>query len=303
MMPSFRSAKNQAEHAVSERLALGQSRHDSKDDGRIHSLGTARAYGTALSGFVAFLNEHHLGDLGTAGPGEAMMYLLDRSEVVNQATLDLDRQALNVAMDLHGGDKLERVMSNKETHQGTRSYTRDQISMVASAQSVRNALATKIAAAAGLRAHELITLERVTPGNRQASGHREWSDKRFEFRDGDKYTVIGKGGLIREVLIPHDLATLLEDRKLENHVTIVDRGVLYEQSYDIGGGHAWSRSFSAASQRTMGWSNGAHGVRHTYAQQRMDELQARGYTYNGAKAVVAQELGHFAPDTTEAYLR
>lgn len=302
-MPSFRSSRSQAEYAISECLAIGESRHDYKDDGLVHSLGTARAYETALVSFANYLNEHHLGDLGTAGPEEAMMYLLDRSEVVSQATLDLDRQAINVALDLHGEDKLERVFSTKETHQGTRSYSHDQISVIAASQTERNSLATEIAAAAGLRAHELITLEKVSPGSRQASGHREWSDNRFELRDGDKYTVVGKGGLIREVLIPHDLAAQLEERKLDNPVTTIDRGVLYTQRYDIGGGHAWSRSFSTASQRNMGWSNGAHGLRHTYAQERMNELQGNGYSYDKAKGIVAQELGHFAKDTTEAYLR
>lgn len=302
-MPSFRSAKAQSEYVVSEHLALGESRHDNKDDGLIHSVGTARAYETALTGFVEYLNENRLGDMRIASREQAMMYLHDRSEMVSQATLDLDRQALNSALDLRGNEKLERVMSDRETHQVTRSYTQDQISLIAAAQNERNSLATMIAAAAGLRAHELITLERVATDSRQASGHREWSGKRFEGRDGVRYTVEGKGGLVREVLIPHELAVCLEERRLDNPVVIVDREVIYTQRYDIGCGHAWSRSFSAASTREMGWSHGAHGVRHTYAQERMDELQQRGYSYNNAKGVVAQEMGHFDPNTTEAYLR
>jgi hypothetical protein len=40
-MPRFRSAKSQAEHAVSCKIALGQGRHDNSEDGLIHSLGTA----------------------------------------------------------------------------------------------------------------------------------------------------------------------------------------------------------------------------------------------------------------------
>lgn len=302
-MPSFRSARSQAAYTVSEHLALGASRHDSKDNGLIHSVGTARAYSTALTGFVEYLNENCMGDLRSAGREEAMAYLQDRAETISQSTLDLDRQALNAALNLRGSDKLDRIMSERETHQGTRSYTQEQISTVAAAQNGRNSLATEIAAAAGLRAHELITLEKVSPGNRQPSGHRTWSEDRFEGRDGIKYTVQGKGGLVREVLIPYDLAARLEERRLEDPVTVIDRKVIYAQRYDISGGHAWSRSFSSASQRTMGWTNGAHGVRHAYAQQRMNELQERGYTYDGAKAIVAQELGHFAPETTEAYLR
>jgi hypothetical protein len=35
----------------------------------------------------------------------------------------------------------------------------------------------------------------------------------------------------------------------------------------------------------------------------MRELQARGMGFDEAKGTVAQEVGHFAKDTTEAYLR
>lgn len=46
-MPSFRSAKAQSDHAVSQKVALGTGRHDHRDDGKIHSVGTARGYGEA----------------------------------------------------------------------------------------------------------------------------------------------------------------------------------------------------------------------------------------------------------------
>jgi uncharacterized protein YoaH (UPF0181 family) len=61
--------------------------------------------------------------------------------------------------------------------------------------------------------------------------------------------------------------------------------------------------WQAKSKTWVGFSNGAHGMRHSYAQTRMQELQASGMTYDEAKGTVAQEVGHFAKDTTEAYLR
>ena len=54
-MPSFRPAREQAYHAVRQHVALGQSRHDAKDDGKIHSVRTAQAYTQALSGFARFM--------------------------------------------------------------------------------------------------------------------------------------------------------------------------------------------------------------------------------------------------------
>lgn len=296
-MPSFRSPKAQAEHAVSRKIALGTGRHDHQNDGRIHSLGTARSYEQALKGFADYLHQHRLGDLRSATEQEARHYLAERSEVVGQKTLDLDRQSIQI----HLGQRLEIVCSSKESTLSTRSYTPAQVERIAHAQSDANSLATRLAYHAGLRAHELLTLRPA--GERAASGHRQWSAERFTGREGDRYTVVGKGGLVREVVLSRELATALEARRLEEPRLVIDRWVHYRQHYDIGGGRAWSQSFSSASKRELGFSNGGHGLRHSYAQERMNELQQRGMRYDQAKATVAQEVGHFDKDTTEAYLR
>jgi integrase len=162
-------------------------------------------------------------------------------------------------------------------------------------------LATEIANYAGLRAHELLTLR--SAGERQASTHREWSPDLFTGREGVRYTVEGKGGLVREVLLTKQLASRLEEKRFAELRQVTDRGVNYTQRYDVGGGRAWSQSFSAASKRELGFSNGAHGLRHSYAQNRMKELQLSGMRYDEARRTVAQEVGHFDKKTTEAYLR
>mgnify|MGYP000899707800 FL=1 len=296
-MPSFRSSKAQAEHAVSRKVALGTGRHNHPNDGRIHSLGTARGYEQALKGFANYLRQHRLGDLCSATEQEARHYLAERSQVVGQKTLDLDRQAIQI----HLGQKLEIVCSSKESTLSTRSYTPAQVERIAHAQSEANSLATRLAYHAGLRAHELLTLRPA--GEWAASSHRQWSEERFTGRDGDRYTVVGKGGLVREVMLSRELATALESRRLAEPRLVIDRGVHYHQRYDIGGGRAWSQSFYSASKRELGFSNGGHGLRHSYAQERMAELQQQGVRYDQAKATVAQEVGHFDKDTTEAYLR
>ena len=296
-MPRFRAPQAQAEHAVARKLALGTGRHDHRNDGRIHSLGTARGYGQALKGFADYLREHRLGDLPGATDQEARQYLAERSHQVGQKTLDLDRQAIQ----MHLGLRLEVVRSDRESALSTRSYTPAQVARIASAQSEANGLATRLAYHAGLRAHELITLRPA--GERSASGHRQWSADRCAGREGVRYTVVGKGGLVREVLLTRELAAAVEARRLEEPRLVVDRGVQYVQCYTIGGGRSWSQSFSSASRRELGFSNGGHGLRHSYVQERMDELQRRGMAYEQARATVAQEVGHFAGETTEAYLR
>ena len=296
-MPRFRAPQAQAEHAVARKLALGTGRHDHRNDGRIHSLGTARGYGQALKGFADYLREHRLGDLPGATDQEARQYLAERSHRVGQKTLDLDRQAIQ----MHLGLRLEVVRSDRESALSTRSYTPAQVARIASAQSETNGLATRLAYHAGLRAHELLTLRPA--GERSASGHRQWSADRFAGREGVRYTVVGKGGLVREVLLTRELAAAVEARRLEEPRLVVDRGVQYAQGYTIGGGRSWSQSFSSASRRELGFSNGGHGLRHSYVQERMDELQRRGMAYEQARATVAQEVGHFAGETTEAYMR
>ena len=238
-----------------------------------------------------------MGDLGSATVNEAELYLAKRAGLVAQKTLDLDRQAIQ----MHLGVQLEVVKSELETCLTTRSYTADQVERIASAQSERNSLATKIAYNAGLRAHELLTLRPVD--ERHTSTHRQWNEDRFTGRTGERYTVEGKGGLVREVMLSKQLADRLEETRLAEPKQVIDRGVNYTQHYGIGSGRAWSQSFSAASKRELAFSNGAHGLRHSYVQERMEELQSHGMQYEEAKRTVAQEVGHFAKDTTEAYLR
>jgi integrase len=104
-------------------------------------------------------------------------------------------------------------------------------------------------------------------------------------------------------MLSKHLANRLEARRLTEPIQVTDRGVHYTQRYDLGAGRTWSQSFSAASKRELGFSNGAHGLRHSYAQNRMQELQRSGMLYDKAKGTVAQEVGHFDKETTEAYLR
>lgn len=289
-MPSFRSPKAQARHAVAKVSAVGTARHNNRDDGKVHSLGTGRNYEQCLKGFAGYLQETRQGDVASAGRELAIQYLEERAAAVGQKQLDMDRQALQTVLE----ERLPAIKSERETVLTSRAYTPEQLRLVVAAQTDRNGLATEIAAAAGLRAHELLTLRPAS--ERPASSHREWRTDRFEGRQGERYTVQGKGGLVREVLLPKELAERLEARRLRSATVVADRGIYYRQNYDLNGGVRWSSSFSQASLRTLGWSQGGHGCRHTYAQQRVAELQERGYSYGEAKAVASQELGHFRCD-------
>lgn len=298
-MPSFRSPASQAAHAVRALAAHGQPRHGHAGDGKIHSLGTERNYEQALKGVAEFIQARKLGDLRGLTRETAVAYLEARSQEVGQKTLDLDRQAMQAVL---GGGKLPVVKSELGQILASRAYTPAQTRLVADAQSPRHRLATLVAADAGLRAHELLTLRPAA--ERPAAAHRTFREDRFAGRgDVAVYTVKGKGGLCREVALDRALAKRLEAARLPAPRDVYDRGIHHEQHYDIGGGKQWTDSFSKAALRQLGWSQGAHGLRHSYAQARMDALQGAGRSYGDALAVVSQEMGHFRPEITEVYLR
>lgn len=296
-MPSFRNAKSQAQHAVKQKLNINSARHTQRHDKKIHSLGTARNYEQALIRLTQWLQKNKLGDLKSLNSETAISYLELRGQCVKQKTLDQERQAIQIHLNI----KLPVIKSELIEALKSRAYTVEQVLLISQSQTAKNCLATVIANAAGLRAHELLTLK--VKKERSASTHRQWSRQRFFGRTGEIYTVTGKGGLTREVLIPYLLAQQLELHRLKVPVIVKDRKINYECHYNIGGGKDWSNSFSAASKRILGWTHGAHGLRHTYAQGRMDELQRNGFIYYEALGIVSQELGHFRPDITEVYLR
>jgi len=298
-MPSFARASTQAARAVQKANAIGTARHDAGGDGRIHGHGTARNYEQSLKLAGEWGQAHGAATLAEWKMDQAIAYLEERAEAVSQKTLDMDRQALQVLPHIETLPRIQTELGPEDL--AGRAYTEAQVEAIAEAQVEHNRLATEIAHGAGLRAHELYTLAPVA--EQPASTHREWSDDRFDGREGEIYTVVGKGGLVREVCLPRELAERLEEARLDEPKDVVDRGIEYQTRYDIGGGNAWSASFTRASERELGYSTGAHGLRHSYAQERVDELQGRGFRYPDALATVSQEMGHFRPDITEVYLR
>jgi integrase len=224
-----------------------------------------------------------------------MRYLEFRSTEVGQAQLNKDRQAIQSII----GERLPVLKSEVESIRGSRLYSQEQLAMVQEHQSPRHALATALVAATGIRSHELLS---VMPSAEQPrSNHRTWSPKLHDGLSGQCYTVVGKGGLTREIVL-EGLAALLEAVRLDSPRLVVDRGVRYTSHYDIGGGQAWSQSFTAASKRALGWTAGGHAIRATWACNRVEQLQRMGYGMEAAKAVCSQNLGHFSPATLDYYL-
>jgi len=305
-MANARAPERQAVKAIRALEAYNSPRHANKDDGKIHSVGTARQYEQIFKNVAAWLDAKGYKTLNIITADQSNEYLAERSTDIAQKQLNNERRALELHlrhMQKNPGIKLDRIKSEVEIIQRSRAYTVDQVDLVQRTMTERTALSTQIALAAGLRASELLTLRRSE--ERSPSTHRTWSDKLYAGgREGwSRYTVKGKGGLVREVRLPTALANQLEGRRLDTPVAVKDRGVNHEKHYDLSGGNAFSAQFSTAAKKMLGWSEGAHGLRHTYAQRRIDELRDNGHHYPAALAIVSQELGHFRPEITEVYLR
>ncbi|HDS1779732.1 TPA: site-specific integrase [Pseudomonas putida] len=272
------------------------------NSGRISGLGTSLSYESSLKLAADWFRITGRGALHQLTPRAAKAYLYERAKAVGQKTLDRDRQALQAVLRQNGtfSDKqrLAVIKAEKQQQLKSRNYTAEQVGRILAHQSDRNAFSTELVAAAGLRAHELLTIRLAI--------ERPMDDRpaaQEKFREGIRYTVIGKGGLIREVSVPEHLAKRLESLRLQVPVDRKDRKIHYKSYYDLAGGQSWSQSFSCASQAALGFSNGAHGLRHTYAQERHREVQALVGNSNIARVVVSQELGHFRPEITDTYLR
>lgn len=242
------------------------------------------------------------GSLTQLSISRAKKFLRERACCVSQKTLDRDRQAVQAVL-LHTGklkvdQRLPVLKADKQQVLNSRNYTREQLNATTARMSPHNALAAEITFHAGLRAHELLT---IRPSSEQPADSRVADPGKF--RVGVIYTVIGKGGLCREISIPPELAKQLEDRRLVEPQRYRDRGIFYTKHYDIGGGQAFSQAFTRAAKSALGFSNGAHGARHSYAQERLHELQKSIGDPGRSKEIVSQELGHFRPDITDTYLR
>jgi len=310
-MPRLGKGKGMADQAravLKKHLDLS-SRHEakqsqsikgSKSTGKIHSVRTFNKYCESLKGAGEWMKKtHSIRFLNEAGPAMAKQYLEHRRDMgISQKQLDTDRVAMQYFFNQH---QIEKVHSRASPDKSSRRYTQEQVYLITQVQAEQNALSTTIAKETGIRAHELLTIRKTS--ELRPSSHRNWHKDRFLGREGERYMVTGKGGLKREMMLTKETAQKLEQCRLAEPRLVIDRGVHYQQYYNITGGNTWSKSFSDASSRILGWSHGAHGLRHTYAQDRMLELQNLGIRYQEARDIVSQELGHFRGDVVETYLR
>lgn len=291
-----------AQKLVSKHVMLGVSRHDLKGQkiDVITSVGTARNHQSALKICADWLLEAKGKHLQNIDEIEAAEYLTLRALTVGQSAVDLDRQALNFHLFFESPvpfipSQIERKLTN-------RAYTSAQIDLLALEASARLELSIRVAEAAGLRAMELLTIS--LPEYLGESQRAGWKLDRFLGRENEVIFIVhGKGGLCREVRLPAHLAKQLLACLRPAPITITDRKANHLSYFYLIGGVNFSSQFSQLSMKVLGASNGAHGLRHTFAKKRLRDLMCLGLTYENALHVLSNELGHFSTANTFAYLR
>ena len=312
-MVRLKDASKPVQQAMRAGRALdrtGECRHTAdKKDGFSRSKGTTRTnteHFAVASKWAA--EQDDIKRFNALTPAQAERYLLEKSVDVSDKTLAGYAVALEHHLQHNCGyseaPKLTRPPSEIPYIRASRAYTQDAVSFLRTHQTARAELSTRLVSEAGLRAHELLTLQRRE--ERDPSDRRAWRDDRFTGGDREgwiTYTVNGKGGLVREIQISPETASMLESVRHDEPKKVIDRGIAYASRYDVMGGKSYSNSFSKLSKAQLGHSHGAHGIRHTYAQERMKELGNAGKRYDDAKEIVSQELGHFRPSITDIYLR
>ena len=295
------STKIAAQLMVRPQVAHGLSRHQCPELARtkVVSVSTERAHISALKVFADRLLDSYGKHLKHANRDDACLYLHERASEVRQKTLDLDRQSIN--MHLGFDKKLGYHLSTCTTIAHDRAYSKSQLDFLISRAKPDLTLSIGLAQNAGLRSMELMT---IAPADELPTSVRDWHPGRFDGRLNDSsYVVHGKGGLRREIRLSSGLAERMNVRRRLAPVQLSHRGAHLTSFFDVVGGHSFSDRFSDLSLKELGFSHGAHGLRHTFAQNRLLELMCLGHDAEEALQILAQEMGHFSVTNTLIYLQ
>ncbi|MDT7517120.1 integrase domain-containing protein [Rhodoferax mekongensis] len=295
------SSEIAARKLVSKKVSLGVSRHQTKEKlAIVTSVGTARNHRNSLKVTADWLLSSKGKHLDNMNESDAIEYLTLRSLTAGQSTVDLARQAMN--LHLFSASPIPFFPSTHKKELVNRAYTKGEVELLLKHANSKLGFSIRLAVYAGLRAFELLTI--APAGFFPESDRDAWAEERFLGRGKDcVFVVHGKGGLRRQVRVSQDLADELAQHLLLVPKRIKDREVIHLSYFDLTGGANFSSQFSKLSNKVLGSSRGAHGLRHTFAQQRLRELICCGLSYERALQVLSNELGHFATTNTLAYLR
>lgn len=169
---------------------------------------------------------------------------------------------------------------NLERFEGSRAYASPN-NLVQAVQGERHNLAASIQREGGARISEAnhLTKEslRGIRADSQTGQTKGWVH------------VTGKGGKEREIGVSPGTYARIE-KAVENGRFEFDKD-------------AYRNELKSAAEKTGQDYEGSHGLRWSWAQERHQELQQHGFTYEQTLSQISQEMGHERGDITEHYLK
>lgn len=200
-----------------------------------------------------------------------------------------------------------RAADKQDKRTQTRAYTQSQINAIQQHISIPNGnLAIQILIESGCRTKDLASLRLATERPvKNARMHKLYPDRFLGRENWVQVTFIGKGGHEYTSTISPETARKLEQYRLSVPRDFKERGqsnVVTKQYYDLPAGLQLSRLWGKACMRAFLSSRGLHGLRHTFAQERLRAMLHGGMTWDKALKCVSQQMGHYRASEVNTYL-
>jgi integrase len=303
------SSKKEAIQRIRRELISNDQKHGSHEIAKINGFQGKGHYKNAyatMRSFARYLDEKKVDNLQDFGVRRIQEFLKIKVEegVKYEHYVNIEGHftkmegVLNAYFENKGIDKDLRIIDKAKDF--SRDYAKEHLERGVEARSYKNAqnvidgldredhrLVASIQLESGARVNEASLIDEKRLGGIQEYRGEEVGV--IHLQKGD-----AKGGLERDLRVTKELY-----EKIEKYVK--DNGRLY-----VGRGHARDQYRSAlkVSAESAGQKyTGSHGLRHNYAQNRMEELTSGGMGHRIALTTVSVEMGHFREEITKHYLR
>lgn len=287
---------------------LAPTKHNIALHTGVHSSGTYDNYYSIGRMYFRYMSENHqsIKNLDDVSRKSAEGFLRTAAakniklDTYNnyQSALTKIQQVLNHHYESKGIEKTIDFDKAKAFVQTTKEYSelerdvagrsyQDPVAVVEALEREDHKLVAMIQLEAGARVNEASLID-----DKRLGGLAEHTGKEvgvIHLKPGD-----AKGGMERDIYLPRSTYEKVEAYVREHGQLHVGKG--YERD-------VYREAIKQAAEANGQKYTGSHGLRHNYAQNRMEELRSQGMGESAAKTTVSVEMGHFREDITDHYLK
>lgn len=254
---------------------------------KAHSIKEMQNLRTVTTQYINFVKDNYAGKTaGNINAESAREFIFNKiADNVKGGTLNTYISALNKVADNLNKDNIGNL--NREAIQNIKSDIKEVVELKSdhtnrayeNAEAIKQkmqdtiyALSTDLQAEAGLRANDSI------------------DSSKWTINQNNTLTIHdSKGGLTYNTApISHELIERVAEAK--------EMG--YKANYE-----EYREALKEVAEATNQQWHGTHGLRYSFAQERIEQLREQGYTQTEAKGQVSLELGHSRLDITDHYTK